>query len=511
MRSATRALYHRWKRALARAGVRLVCAALLCVLVAADLPSILSAQGAPPSGGAPGYFRVEERDGIWWVIDPSGSPTLSIGVDNIAYEGDRIRGTGPSPYLAAAETRYASRNAWVRTAVQRLREWGFNTLGAWSDQELWSEGMPYTIILDFAARAGADWLRGQPPDVYDPRFAQTAREIAEAEAAPRADDRLLIGYFSDNELWWGPDWRRTGTMLATYLALPAGAPGRQRAIEFLRQRYGGDIRALNRAWRTAAKDFAHVPLWSDAPAYQIDADRFLEMVATRYFTVSAGAIRAADPHHLYLGARFGGIPPDPVLRAARVADIVSINLYSRDPRAAVRHVYARTHRPVLVTEFSFRALDSGLPNTHGAGPWVFNQRTRAWAYAAYVARLESLPEAVGYHWFRWADEPKEGRSDGENSNYGLVRLDDTPYAAFVATVRAVNQSAIEVHRGVRSQLAVRAASWWHWWSFRDIIGALLGAPRWVTTAVRTVRALLKQSPRVASFWGPLSSCMTSAV
>jgi hypothetical protein len=459
--------------------------------------------GAPPAPTTPpsalplaipsGYFRVELRNGIWWLIDPLGTATLSIGVDDVAYEGDRIRGTGPSPYLQAAERIYPNREAWDRTTLKRLHAWGFNTLGAWSDPPLWDRNTPYTVMLDFAARAGADWLRGKPVDVYDPRFETTALEIARREAVPRARDPMLVGYFSDNELWWGPDWRRRDTVLAAYLAFPPDAPGKRRAIDFLRLRYG-TLQRLNHAWHVAALDFSSVPPRANTPAYRADADAFLELVAARYFTVSAAVIHAADPHHLYLGARFAGITPDPVLRGARLADAVSINLYDRDPRRVISHVFAVTGRPVLVSEFSFRALDSGLPNTIGAGPWVFTQGSRARAYVSYVTRLESLPEAIGYHWFRWADEPREGRGDGENSNYGLVSVIETPYSPFVHAVAAANQAAIEVHRGATKRISVPAQSLWYEGRPRGILDTLLGGPRWLLTAIGALSTYLARVP-----------------
>lgn len=466
----------------------LICAGLLtAVPVRASL--------VPPNG----YFRVEARGGVWWLIAPDGSPTLSIGVDDVSFYGDQTLGAGPSPDQAGtAGGHAASAAAWSRESLQRLRDWGFNTLGAWSDQTLWQRGMPYTVILDLAARAGADSARGTPVDVYDPEFPRTAQQIAAQVCAPRADDHQLVGYFSDNELWWGTDWRRAGTLLGAYLRFPADTPGRQRVVAFLRERYRGDIRRLDRAWGVATPDFWHVPRVAATRAYRADADRFLERVATRYFTVSRDAIRAADPHHLYLGARFAGLPPDAVLRAARVADVISINLYDRDPRSTVRHVFAVTGRPVLVTEFSFRALDSGLPNTRGAGPWVLSQRTRGWAYADYVARLVSLPEAIGYHWFRWADEPKEGRfPDGENSNYGLVRIDGVPYAAFVTAVRVANRGAVEAHRSPGTATPIGAGLWWRLWNLRDLLAALLATPRWISTAFQTVHALLSRAPLTA--------------
>ncbi|MGH9404561.1 MAG: beta-agarase [Terriglobia bacterium] len=400
----------------------------------------------PAAGAQSRYFRVEQRNGAWWFTDSGGRTTISIGVDAITYDGDRTVGGGPSPYLETVEKAYPSRGAWDRTAIERLRKWGFNSIGAWSDPELWKLGMPYTVILNIAARAGADWQHGKPVDVYDPRFEEAAREISQRLCAPRSRDAELIGYFSDNELRWGPDWRGKETMLAMYLNLPTRAPGRRQAVAFLRQRYHGDVRALDTAWHATARDFAHAPPMSETDAYKSDANEFLRKVADRYFEVCASAIHAADPNHLYLGARFAGNVPDPVFRAARAADVISINIYQRDPRPLVARVFGLTDKPVLITEFAFRAEDSGLPNTKGAGPKVANEAARALAYRDYVIRLESLPEAVGYHWFKWADEPKAGRFDGENSNYGLVNVGDKPYGAFDARVKAANRAAVATHR-----------------------------------------------------------------
>jgi agarase len=397
---------------------------------------------------------------VWWLLDANGSATLSIGVDTIRYEGDRIRTTGAAPYLEAVKKLYPDRASWGQGVLARLRSWGFNTIGAWSDPELWDLDMPYTVILDIAERAGADWQRGRPADVFDPQFEDTARKIAQEQCALRAQSRSLIGYFSDNELRWGPDWRGEEAMLTLYLGLPATAPGKARALAFLRQKYSNDIGRLNRAWNIKAKDFAAVPsravglaaasVRPENDSFRTDADEFLELMASRYFEVCARAVHTADPNHLYLGARFAGTAPDPVIRAARTADVVSVNVYSFDPQSVVQHLFELTGRPILITEFAFRARDSGLPNTRGAGPKVPSQAARAKAYADYAARVESLPEAIGYHWFQWSDEPREGRFDGEDSNYGLVDIADKPYTEFVEAVRAANKAAVEAHQRINS-------------------------------------------------------------
>ncbi len=179
----------------------------------------------PSSFAQSGYFRVENRAGVWWLLDPNGSTTLSIGVDTIRYEGDRIQGTRAAPYLEAVKKLYPDRASWGQAVLARLRSWGFNTIGAWSDPELWDLEMPYTIILDIAERAGADWQHGRPADVFDPQFEDAARKIGQEQCAARAKSRFLVGYFSDNELRWGLDWRGKETMLTMLTCGTRGNPG----------------------------------------------------------------------------------------------------------------------------------------------------------------------------------------------------------------------------------------------------------------------------------------------
>jgi hypothetical protein len=396
--------------------------------------------------GAGNYFRVEQRAGVWWFVGPSGQLAISAGVDNVTYQGDVIHGTTDHPYSENVAKIYPTEDAWAKAEIGRLRSWGFNNLGAWTSPFLFAYEMPYTVILDIAARSGGNWLKGIPVDVYSQQFEAMAQKIAEKECAPRTQDSNLLGYFSDNELRWRPDWRGKQDMLTMYLNLPATAPGRQHAIAFLKEKYTNKVQQLNHAWGVHATSFDDLPSQGTTGAFQADNAEFLGRVARRYFEVCAHAIHAADPNHLYLGAKFAGMPADAVLEASKAADVVSVDIYNFDPRPIVEHIYKVSKRPILVAEFAFRAENSGLPNSQGAGPKVPDQEARARAYRNYVTELESLPEAVGYQWFEWCDEPKEGRFDGENSNYGLVNIEDKPYSEFVTRVKVANREAIAEHR-----------------------------------------------------------------
>src|SRR5215471_7996876 len=94
---------------------RLVTAALCVGLVAAATPVVPSvpAYALPDAAPASGYFYLAEIHGIWWLVDPAGHPMVSIGVNNVSYEGDRVHGTGLAPYLTSVEHRYPNRGAWT--------------------------------------------------------------------------------------------------------------------------------------------------------------------------------------------------------------------------------------------------------------------------------------------------------------------------------------------------------------------------------------------------------------
>jgi hypothetical protein len=390
---------------------------------------------------ATGFFQVAERNGVWWLVTPQGNAFLSKGINDVNFHSYDAPTLGHSPYQRAVQNKYGSQDAWAEAVVNRLRGWGFNTLGSWSSPSTFDHDMPYTINLGLATRAGADWLKGTVGDFFSTDFEEKMEAACRQLCGPRANDPWLLGYFTDNELRWGADWRGKESLLEGYLRLPEGAAGRKAALEFLAQRYG-DVASLNRAWGT------NITRWEElsareqtcGEAVRKDQVAWQEVVARRYFVTCKSAIRKADPNHLILGCRFAGYAPDPVLRGLRDSvDVVSFNNYGQTaPVETLQNIHHLTGRPIMLTEFSFKAMDSGLPNTKGAGRAVATQQDRADGFTRYVEGLIDLPFMVGFHWFEHADEPKEGRFDGENSNYGVVTIDDRPWEILVQSMTRVN-------------------------------------------------------------------------
>ena len=428
-----------------------------------------------------GFFRIERADGVFWLVDPDGGRFLSKGVNTVRFDQDQIRNSDRIPYAEACQRKYGSEDAWRRAAAGRLATWGFNTLGSWSDEAAAAAGpVPLAVTPNLDLGMSFAWQKndrnpGAPrqdfPDVFDPDFDTHIKRMARALCAMRSGDQNLIGWFIDNELRWGPDWRGPDDLLTLFLNLSAATPGRTAAIDLLRERHQ-NFEAFNAAWRTPARSWdelaaaTHIaPPYRRKPLYERDArsedeanradprrgvfmddcDSFLALLAERYFALTSAAIKAADANHLVLGSRFATPPPRGVIDAAgRYLDVISFNCYGPDADGAIA-AYAVTGKPCLIGEFSFRAADSGLPNTNGAGPVVATQAERAACFRHYVTTALRKPSVVGYHWFEHADQPAEGRFDGENSNFGTVTIDDRVYEELTRAMTAVNAEAEDLH------------------------------------------------------------------
>ncbi len=469
------------------------------------LSSGSASEAQTPSEPRAGFFRAEQRDGRWWLIDPTGQPFLSQGVCHITFVGDTIKDTRRSPYGEATQAKYGTVEKWREAAAGRLMDWGFNSLGAWSDEKLSAvkvngRQLANAPIVDFgegfvasAGKGAQAWLQGIFPDVFDPQFESFCGRRARERCAPRKDDRTILGWFTDNELRWGPDWRGNDELLTMFLNLPSGAPGRKAAIQLLRERYP-ELARFNAVWKTGFTSWedlertakAVAPVTRKAlyaqnegeerqaneadpkrAAFVADCEAFAAQLAERYFRITREALRAADPNHLNFGCRFAYLPPVPVrASASRHLDVISFNCYQTDPTSTVRQ-YAALGRPLIIGEFTFRAEDVGLPNTRGAGPKVAMQADRAAAFERYVHLVLSEPAVVGYHWFQHSDQPKEGRFDGENSNYGVVNAQDEPYPELTRQMTEVNRLAENWHRGTgtadfRDDFRGRLAEGWSW-------------------------------------------------
>jgi agarase len=419
---------------------------------------------------ATGWFRTEKVCDRWWLVTPDGHPFYSTGVNSVRTAGDRNAVTGEHAYRETVDANYQSEEEWAEVVAGRLREWGFNTIGAWSDTELFLGQMPVTPILGLA---GDNWLTGEVADYFDPAWQAEVEAMVADEVSPRADDPWVVGWLIDNEIRWGSDWRSQDTYLQQTLGLPADAPGKQVAVDLLLEELGG-LDGVNAFLGTEHPSeealLAATGGWGALDWDREEADpltaRFLEEAAGAYFGTTATAIRSVDPNHLVLGNREVSVltRAEVYLAAAPLVDVITINNYvfrdrvdeaamnlsgSLDPADGFAALHELVDLPILITEFGFRAADAGLPNSWPPiYPTYADQEARADAFEDYARAQHGVPWIVGYHWFQHADQPVDGRFDGEDNNWGLVSEQDEPYSALTERMAEVNPAIwVEVRNG----------------------------------------------------------------
>ena len=407
-----------------------------------DLPSGVGTQTNPSLtrfGGlvkerlkATGFFRTEKINGRWYLIDPAGGQFISIGLSSV----NTVRTPGAE---AAVTRKFGTVSNWAEQVGATLRSAGFNTLGAWSDDETLGKVVqrtPYTKLANFMSaygkKRGGTFQQpghtGYPGDcifVFDPGFEAFCTENAKQLAAYR-NDPWLIGYFSDNEMPFKQE------ALKNYLKLPTTDPGYQAALAWLKSRQGSNATT------------------NDITAH--DEKDFLGVVVARYFSVVSRAIKKADPNHLYLGSRFYGtdkVTSELFKMAGPFVDVLSVNYYNAwTPEAEHMAMWLReSGKPFLVTEWYAKGVDSGLANTGGAGWLVKTQRERGLYYQNFALGLLESPGCVGWCWLKYTDnDPDDKRADPSNrdSNKGIVNNRYEPYTPLIEKMTELNRSVYAV-------------------------------------------------------------------
>ena len=450
---------------------------------------------------ATGFFRTERRDGRWWLITPEGNPFFSIGVDVVATPGptyvqgrefmfrdlpardgelaahwsesDSRRGLGVQQgrlfdhgrafdfYTANLQRKFGAdwRAYWRDETLMRFKAWGFNTIGDWSNSDLWAmHRLPYTVPLslegEYAKLSSVDNWWGLMADPFSTQFAAAADKMAREAAARFHGDPYLIGYFVDNELAWGkgsPSKPKDYYALAINAlgggpessaksALVADLVGAYREPERLGQAWGISLTSWD---QLRGRGFRLAPSTLNNPAVRRDLAAFTRRFAETYFRTIAEALHRYDPDHLYLGSRFAWQTAEAVEACAHWCDIVTFNRYRRsiadDPSEWAW--FHQLGKPALIGEFQFGSIDRGLfwEGLMGVG----TESQRGPAYSRYLHSVADNPDFVGAHWFQYVDEPLTGRIlDGENAHIGFVTVADLPYKNLVAAARSANTSVL---------------------------------------------------------------------
>lgn len=355
-----------------------------------------------------GRFYTKKINGRWWIVDPEGY---------IHYERatTSLRKGSSDRNKRAWDIRFKTDERWLQITQEELAAIGFHGTGAFCTDtyQLIQEhnnrhpDKPITLApsFGFLANFRSEYNYEYPGNTSDNAaglvfydgWEQFCVDYCISALAPYINDPNVLGFFSDNEIDFSS---MNSKILDRFLAISdINDPACKAAVDFMKTHNATVVtNALN--------------------------SEFAGIVAEKYYKGVKDAIKKIDPGMMYLGSRLHGTPKylEGVIRAAgRHCDIVSINYYSRwsvelDTKVAEWEEWSEA--PFMVTEFYTKAMDSGLPNTSGAGFAVRTEKDKAYAYQHFTLGLLEAKNCVGWHWFKYQDDDgADAANKGIYDNY----------------------------------------------------------------------------------------------
>jgi hypothetical protein len=278
--------------------------------------------------------------------------------------------------------------------------------------------------------------------------------------------------------------------------LDAPACARHALAAFLRDRYKNSLPALNAAWSSAypGADFSVIVDAGPRPVpyvhdclltCQADLQIFVhDHMLREWVKAVTTRVRAADPNHIVASTRLALskstafrfwspassaapdvwaddeavlVPTDTVeikycpfdvmkRDGAAGFDVIALNVYSGDSTFEKPWLTDGIHKlqelsglPVIISEFSVRAVIDGWSNKGGAGSFVphndatDDQIQRGAYYKSQIEQLISFRGVIGASWHAWSDRYASADS-AHQINMGLMQCDD-PARGFTAGTR----------------------------------------------------------------------------
>lgn len=424
-----------------------------------------------PSLKAAGRFRVEKYEGKWWFVDPEGKLFWSNGFDCVEFgRQSQTRITGREGYYSYLPNSQSPENKlytyagegdslkffsfhvlnlyrkygedWKDVANekihQRMRSWGFNTIGNWSDSAIYMKCKTPYVLTAYTQKTG------EISDPYQPGYRESLENTL-SSCQKELDDPLCIGVFIDNELKWGVKW--APKIAEQIQEAPANQPAKVAFRDMLIKKYR-DISALNHAWGTTFSDWNQLLMNRNViDGAADDMKEFMNEFATLYYSICSQSVKKLAPDLLYLGCRmdFHLYPEDTSLNdiikiAAKYCDVVSFNRY--------RYTCAELippdggDYPLIIGEYHFGTLETGLlqPGLRYAA----DQDERAELFGYFLTQALENPYIIGAHWFQLVDQAAAGRSDGENYQAGFLTVGDVPQKEMIDKSRSITYSMYNI-------------------------------------------------------------------
>jgi len=357
-----------------------------------------------------GFFYVKKIDGRWWMIDPDGYAGINMAVNslsssNIQNDYDILRRNGfngTGNFLASESQTKSGYNLQNYTTFSYTRRLNFFLT--------YKNVRKNYYTTPAAVQGSSDHIF-----VLDPQFAIYCDNLARTNVTPFVAERDLLGWFTDNEINFNQDQLRN-----LVKDLPEGDPSRNAALAFATSKGLTESDCINYTSKVT----------------EAIKQEFAVLLAEHYFKTVSEAIRKYDTNHMILGSRFHGRPraiQGVVDASHKYMDVTSVNFYDRwSPSEQIAKDSWTNDKPCLVTEFYIKDINQSTGPQSGAGWYVNSQADRGKFYQNTCLELLKNKCFVGWHYFRFEDDP-------DGSNKGMVNSAKVEYTDMTRYMEELNK------------------------------------------------------------------------
>lgn len=427
---------------------------------------------------ATGFYRVEQRDGFWWLITPEGNPCFYMGVCSVPMDvwemtpvsereevfewlppetGDFTAVWATDAWGEGQGTRYVSLHAvnlmrrlgkeWRQKTSElgrwRLRTWALAGVGKWGY-------VPETPFFPVLNRSGVPNL-AEHPDIFAPDVQRRFEQQLRRQMQPHLRSPWVVGWSVGNE-----ESEIIRRREVRHILQLADAPPAKRAMieHVLQTTYGGNLRRLAEAWGVTVANFETLCRSPIANPPDADVETMRQFYMDRYHEWLYRTVKRIAPHHLYCGSwiyPYAWEGEQDWFLMEPHCDILGYDYYHQFfAPELLQRLFQRTRKPILCGEFTFATWEEGRRG-YGAfmGCSARDEREAGEWYARWVRDAASHPLCVGGLWFQYRDQPLTGRGPGkgkrlfhgEHAPIGIVEFTDRPKWELVRRMREVNLQA----------------------------------------------------------------------
>lgn len=127
------------------------------------------------------FWKVEKHNDIWWFVSPEGNKEFLTLVNTVRFEEKSHK-----------EPHYIAKN---KNLSERVLNYGFKGLDAWASPELYNSNIPFCKDLNISKYI-------HPHFILTKEWENVVSEVIRNQVIPLANNKNLIGYYLDNELYW---------------------------------------------------------------------------------------------------------------------------------------------------------------------------------------------------------------------------------------------------------------------------------------------------------------------